>query len=192
MADPRRIDWPVEQMRKWYEEDNLSLQMIADRLGQNVKTVNKAAKRFGFRMKRPGHVDYPRERHPAWKGGKVVDKRGYILVHLPEHPLASKGGYVREHRLVAEAVLGRYLTPTEVVHHKDDDPANNHPDNLVVYETNGQHLAETLAGKCPNWSEDGKKRIVAAVVRIRAKEASLRLSKPGDQGLPKTPARSTE
>ena len=36
MADPRRIDWPVEQMRKWYEEDNLSL---SDRRAEAVAEI---------------------------------------------------------------------------------------------------------------------------------------------------------
>ena len=57
---------------------------------------------------------------------------GYIQVHQPDHPSASKTGYVMEHRLVMEKVLGRYLERHEVVHHKNRLKADNRPENLEV------------------------------------------------------------
>lgn len=99
-----------------------------------------------------------------WKGGRHLDKHGYVMVFQPGHPYASKtgkgrAGYVREHRLVMEAVLGRYLTPQEVVHHKDGNNQNNTPSNLELFTKNSDHLATTLKGKIPRWTEDGKRRI---------------------------------
>jgi len=38
-----------------------------------------------------------------------------------------------------EKKLGRQLRPEEVVHHVDGDPANNAPENLVVFATAGKH-----------------------------------------------------
>lgn len=35
-------------------------------------------------------------------------------------------------RIIMEDVLGRPLRPDEQVHHKDENPENNDPDNLVV------------------------------------------------------------
>lgn len=58
-----------------------------------------------------------------------------------------------------EAVLGRYLTPQEVVHHKDGNNQNNTPSNLELFTKNSDHLATTLKGKIPRWTEDGKRRI---------------------------------
>ena len=110
---------------------------------------------MGFRLVRTGH-NCQGSSNPAWKGGRVRDTDGYILIHRPDHPYATSHGYVREHRLVAEQVLGRYLLPSEVVHHKNDETADNAPDNLKVYETNAKHLAETLAGKIPRWTEEGR------------------------------------
>lgn len=107
------------------------------------------------------------ENNPAWKGGRMADKHGYILVHRPEHPEANRHGYVREHRLVMEEKLGRPLLREEVVHHLDDDTGNNHPDNLHLYESNGVHLAETRAGKMPNWSEEGRLAVIEACRRGR-------------------------
>lgn len=165
LRKPKRIDWPVEQMRKWYEEDRMTLQEIADRLGQSSKMVNKVAKRSGFRM-RPRGQKFGAE-HKGWKGGRTVDKRGYVLVYKPEHPHANTSGYIREHRLVMEEKLGRHLLPSEVVHHIDDNTGNNHPDNLELFQTNGEHLAKTRAGMVPNWTEEGK-----AVLRIALKNAT--------------------
>jgi HNH endonuclease len=81
----------------------------------------------------PGHTS------PTLKGVKT-DGFGYILIHKPEHPNASRG-YVRQHRLVMEEALGRYLTRDEVVHHINDDPSDNRKENLEVLST-GEHMRQ--------------------------------------------------
>lgn len=45
-----------------------------------------------------------------------------------------------QHRLVAERMLGRHLTGVEVVHHEDEDPANNHPSNLWLFPSQADHI----------------------------------------------------
>ena len=36
-------------------------------------------------------------------------------------------------------VLGRDLTPVERVHHRDEDPSNNHPSNLFRCDSTSDH-----------------------------------------------------
>lgn len=64
---------------------------------------------------------------------------GYLAVYCPEHPNASADGYVMEHRLVIEKILGRYLEPDEVVHHIDENRKNNEPSNLSIFRNLKDH-----------------------------------------------------
>jgi hypothetical protein len=80
-----------------------------------------------------------REKSKWWKGGRIFE-RGYKLVLVDkEHPYGiAKGGgekYIREHRLIMEKHLGRYLKKNEVVHHIDGDRKNNELKNLKLMTT---------------------------------------------------------
>lgn len=124
------------------------------------------------RMKEAGIPRLPRWSQPggrngSWKGGRHLDGDGYVLIYAPDHPHATKQGRVREHRLVMEKILGRYLTETEVVHHKDDNPANNDPENLELFGNNADHLRATISGQIPRWTEEAKRRMQQG--RLRSK-----------------------
>ena len=155
--------WPLGAMLSWYETLGKTVEEISEvlsgeewqkywikHLGKEYrptgKIVNKVLKRSGCKMRSRGAHG---SRNGSWNGGRVVDKSGYVLIRKPEHPRCTKSGYVREHRLIAETVLGRYLRPEEVVHHIDDDPGNNDPSNLIVYPTNAVHISTTMKGKVP-------------------------------------------
>lgn len=85
--------------------------------------------------------DLSGERHHAWTGGRNVTSQGYIEVYAPDHPHATQRGYVLEHRLVMEQVVGRYLDPEEVVHHENDNTQDNDPGNLRLFANNAEHKA---------------------------------------------------
>lgn len=80
------------------------------------------------------------DRNPNWKGGRSVASNGYVLIKMPDHPLADVRGYVYEHRLTAEEMLGRALEPGEIPHHKNGNKQDNRPDNIEVYTSIGEHL----------------------------------------------------
>lgn len=92
-------------------------------------------------------------RHPSWKGGKVNWKGGYKRVRVYGHPYAASkkgesGGYVSEHRLVMEEMLGRYLQPKETVHHKNGIKSDNRPENLELWASRhppGQRVSDLVA-----------------------------------------------
>ena len=62
-------------------------------------------------------------------------QRGYVTIYIPEHPYATKQGFVLEHRLVMEKMIGRYLQRHENVHHKNGDRKDNRPENLELWNT---------------------------------------------------------
>ena len=76
--------------------------------------------------------------NPKWRGGSTIAD-GYVYIYKPEHPLATKHGYVAEHRLVMEQELGRLLTREEVVHHVDKNTRNNQIANLMLFPSEGKH-----------------------------------------------------
>ena len=76
--------------------------------------------------------------HPAWRGGRSIDRDGYVRLYLPDYPWHRKNSYVLEHVAVMERHLGRRLTPDESIHHKDHDRQNNVFSNLELTER-GNH-----------------------------------------------------
>ncbi|KKN03484.1 hypothetical protein LCGC14_1107260 [marine sediment metagenome] len=78
------------------------------------------------------------ENNHNWKGGRCKAD-GYILIKKPGHHRANNNNYVREHILVAEEMLGRYLEPGEIVHHINGIKDDNRPENLYIYENLSEH-----------------------------------------------------
>lgn len=85
-----------------------------------------------------------RSANPHWKGGRYVGSWGYVWVLCPNHPCATKMGYVREHRLVMEQTLGRYLSPEEIPHHINGIKHDNRPENLFLLANQSTHRRKHL------------------------------------------------
>ncbi len=86
------------------------------------------------------------ENNNLWKGGKS-SSNGYILIYQPHHPKAIKGRYVREHILVAEKALNRFLNEKEIIHHINGIKSDNRLENLYLFPDNGSHCSYHYAVK---------------------------------------------
>lgn len=65
-------------------------------------------------------------------GLKLSKVAGRAAVHVPHHPAANNRGYVLRSRYVAEGKLGRALSSSEVVHHKNGDALDDQSENLEI------------------------------------------------------------
>lgn len=139
----------LEEMRRLYFDERKSLREVGRKLGWSDKGVSyQLKKNFGQLRSRSEALigrkvtEKMREaarrlgksqvgpKNPSWKGR--VKRSGYIAIRVNNHPYASADGYVMEHRLVMEKVLGRFLLPHEDVHHLNGIKTDNRPENLKV------------------------------------------------------------
>lgn len=115
-----------------------------------MSKIQKGRKHFpqqGFQKRHPqlntGRTHFKKgQRSTNWKGGRIIDGYGYIKIYSPDHPACDTKGYIKEHRLIMEKHLGRYLSGKEVVHHIDGNKQNNKIENLKLYKNNGEHCSE--------------------------------------------------
>ncbi len=143
------VDLAVEQYKQGKSLRQIAVDLKVDR------------RRVAMRLKELGLTTRCGRQPLTGRPGTTVHFHGYILVHRPDHPAANVRGYVREHRLVMEQHLGRYLTEKEVVHHKNGVVTDNRLENLELFESNAAHVSETLSHFWPTdlmrrwYCEDG-------------------------------------
>ncbi len=90
-------------------------------------------------------------RSNAWKGGVIIERGNYLARYLfpddPFFPMAKKSGYVFEHRYEMAKYLGRCLTRSEVVHHKNGDRRDNRLENLELVESGRHEIITALENR---------------------------------------------
>jgi transposase len=174
-SETNRMRAPVniERLIRLVDAADLSQRGIAALLGVSLPTIERTLRRIGLKSKR-GRGS-PLEKNYFWAGGERREKEGYILLKSPNHPHATASGYVREHRLVMEKVVGRYLRPSEVVHHRDGNPRNNAPDNLELFSSNAAHLHHEWK---TSWAE---KRLALQRKQSVRQQTNRRQSSPTQQ-----------
>jgi hypothetical protein len=104
---------------------------IAQRLNTSWPNIYNRLKEMGIkrRTNSESHLG-----QPAWnKKGGSIDQMGYRVLWI-------KNRLIREHRVVAEKMLGRPLQKGEIVHHKNGIRSDNRPENLEILPSQSVHM----------------------------------------------------
>ena len=113
---------------------------ITERTKQRISIAQKGkpSNRKGFHLseetkRRVSEAHKGKILRPSLYGGHTKKRGdGYITVYVPNHPYATKDGYVMEHILAMEKHIGRYITRDEVVHHINHVRDDNRIENLQL------------------------------------------------------------
>lgn len=108
---------PLKSVAKSFNIHHTNLMMRFRRHGLKCRTRSES-------LKLNPKIHEPKsEKAYNWKGGKSIDKKGYVVIHRIKQ---------REHRLIAESVLGRKLKRSETVHHINGNRSDNRKSNLLI------------------------------------------------------------
>lgn len=152
-----------------YIIEHKTMKQVADELGIAVGTVYNYMKKYGIEsreahkgMKGRTHTKEVRDHLSATlKGRKRSDESikrmseaskkggighkkkrsdGYMSIYFPDHPKCTSDGYIMEHVLVMESIIGRWLREDEVVHHVNRKRDDNRKENLKLM-TKSEHMS---------------------------------------------------
>lgn len=159
-----------------YENKKMSMKDISVKLGISVGSIHKYIHDYGIAIRPVGswivgkHLtevtkdkirkantgrifsdDTLRKMSDAKNKGGIGHKKksadGYVKIYFPDHPYSSKDGYIMEHILVMECLIGRYIKDDEVVHHKNGIRDDNRKENLELMtfkEHSAYHLKQRI------------------------------------------------
>jgi hypothetical protein len=115
-------------------EEGVSLRRIGEVLGYSDTAIRNHLIEIEVPIRTQAETRrfFRKKINPNYQPGRMITQDGYVLVFRPDHPKAMKNGYIREHRLVAEQMIGRQLRDDEIPHHLNGIKDDNRPENLCV------------------------------------------------------------
>lgn len=133
-----------------YVVQGMSQREVGEKFGTTQKVVWHAMHKLSIPTRRAVARNQVAEANNNWRGGKVLqgrnanhgpfNDRGYWYIYNPEHPNATKKGYVAEHIAVATEMVGRALEHGECVHHINLRREDNRPENLIIVDRQSHAL----------------------------------------------------
>lgn len=159
--DMKPIKPDEEMLRYLYLEEGMAMKEIAHDLGISVGSVYNYMAMYGIPSRTSSEInkgkvvseEIRRKLSEAAKGRSWSDETrkkqvyahrtsgiwakkkrsdGYFAVYFPDHPNANNDGYIMEHILVMECLIGRWIKDNEVVHHVNGDKGDNRAENLML------------------------------------------------------------
>lgn len=112
---------PLEEVCRRYQAGETTVQ-LGEAFGVDPEVIRQRMKKAGMKC-RPSTRAGRGEANHQWKGG-----------HTPPMHYHRRQSYE-----VAAICLGQPLPQGWVIHHCDEDPTNNDPSNLLIFQTAGAH-----------------------------------------------------
>lgn len=140
----------LKEMKELYERGK-TLYEVGEILNIPWQTIHWNLKKSGFKFRHSGS-DWIKQPNPAKGKHWPLEMRERIANKLRKsinEKKARPDGYFvtnvmmtsyKYHRFVMEKHIGRKLKPEEVVHHIDENKANNDISNLMLLPNNSAHL----------------------------------------------------
>ncbi len=127
------------EIRRMYVQGQMSLSEIASRFGCTKQNIRFHMLKHGVevRSQRDGYTRSVRRKMAAARSSQFSPMANPFIFGCPS--VRTGGRRVRLYRLIAEAVLGRQLMPSETVHHCNNCQADNRPANLWVFPSRSAH-----------------------------------------------------
>ena len=148
---PKKYNITKDDLVKYYIDNKMTCHQVAEIYGCSWSTILEALKRLNVPVRKPlsgkelakkyGHQTRFKDGHESLiiRKDKVKSGDGYIYCLAEDHPNATGTGHVKEHRLVMEKHIGRYLTKEEVVHHINEIKDDNRIENLLLCANRAEH-----------------------------------------------------
>lgn len=163
---------PSKETLEYYYNQEFSMQEIANELKMSVGKIHKYFKIYDIKPRKnmssrairkislankgntywlgKHHTEETKQKLSRLKtkkgiGHKKLRSDGYVAIYFPDHPKSTKEGYIMEHDLIMECVIGRHLKEDEIVHHINHIRNDNRIENLKLMtfkEHAGFHMRE--------------------------------------------------